>query len=219
MFTSAELGNALRGLMDLLQVPVILVLMLLIALTVIMLGTLAAELLLERVHMKAKLPALMDEIRAGEKPLGVIIDESGLLKRQKKALHELAAHPRATKSMRESLAVRLLHEEKQHYDLIVMITDITAKTAPMFGLLGTLIPLGPGIIALGRGDTYTLSTSLLTAFDTTAAGLVAAAVAFFISAVRKRWYANYMSALEMSMECMLEMLDTPEGKEGEADAA
>lgn len=39
----------------------------------------------------------------------------------------------------------------------------------MLGLLGTLIPLGPGIIALGQGDTQTLSTSLLTAFDTTIA--------------------------------------------------
>ena len=85
----------------------------------------------------------------------------------------------------------------------------------MFGLLGTLIPLGPGIIALGRGDTYTLSTSLLTAFDTTAAGLLAAAAAFVISAVRKRWYANYMSALEMAMECILEV--TKEEQEETAD--
>lgn len=217
MFTTAELSSGLRGMMDLLQGPVILVLMLLMALTVVLLGTLAAELILERIHMKAKLPALMDELRAGQRPMAEIIDGSGLLKRQRKALHELTAHPQVTGSMREALAVRLLHQEKQHYDLLVMLSDITAKVAPMFGLLGTLIPLGPGIIALGRGDTYTLSTSLLTAFDTTAAGLVAAAAAFFISAVRRRWYANYMSALEMSMECMLEMLASPEKKEGEAD--
>ena len=127
------------------------------------------------------------------------------MKRQKKALTELISHPDITPAMRESLAVRLLEEEKSHYSIIVMITDLIARLAPMFGLLGTLIPLGPGIIALGRGDTYTLSTSLLTAFDTTAAGLLAAAAAFLISAIRKKWYANYMSALEMSMECILEV--------------
>ena len=161
--------------------------------------------------MKAKMPKLADDLKSGERPIEEVIRDSGLLKRQKRALTELISHPDITPAMRESLAVRLLEEEKSHYNVIVLITDLIARLGPMFGLLGTLIPLGPGIIALGRGDTYTLSTSLLTAFDTTAAGLLAAAAAFVISAVRKRWYANYMSALEMSMECILEV--TKEGEE------
>ena len=69
---------------------------------------------------------------------------------------------------------------------------------------GTLIPLGPGIIALGQGDTYTLSTSLLTAFDTTVAGLVAAAFATVISTVRRGWYREYASILEAAAEMLLE---------------
>ena len=80
-----------------------------------------------------------------------------------------------------------MHEERSHYEKILKVSDIIARIAPMFGLLGTLIPLGPGIIALGQGDTYTLSTSLLTAFDTTVAGLISAAAAFIISAVRRSW--------------------------------
>lgn len=55
----------------------------------------------------------------------------------------------------------------------------------MLGLLGTLIPLGPGIIALGQGDTQTLSTSLLTAFDTTIAGLCAAAVCLVVTTLQQ----------------------------------
>jgi biopolymer transport protein ExbB/TolQ len=74
----------------------------------------------------------------------------------------------------------------------------------MFGLLGTLIPLGPGIIALGQGDTFTLSSSLLTAFDTTIAGLLAAAVATVVSALRKSWYKEYMSVLEVLSQCILD---------------
>ena len=205
MFSSTELSNALRAVTGAMQSPVIVILLIFIALAVVMAATLIAELFTERIHMKAKMPKLADDLKEGARPLEEIIKDSGLLKRQKKALVELISHPDITPQMRESMAVRLLEEEKAHYNIIVMITDLIARLAPMFGLLGTLIPLGPGIIALGRGDTYTLSTSLLTAFDTTAAGLLAAAVAVVISAVRKKWYANYMSALEMSMECILEV--------------
>ena len=79
-----------------------------------------------------------------------------------------------------------------------------AKIGPMLGLMGTLIPLGPGIIALGQGDTFTLSNSLLIAFDTTVAGLVCALIALVISTIRKIWYRNDMSILETLMECILE---------------
>lgn len=205
MFTSEELSSALRAVTGAMQTPVIIILFILLIITVIMTGTIIAEVFTERIHMKAKLPVLADKLEKNEQPFETIIEESGLLKRQKRALNELIGHPDLTPLMRESMAVRLLEEEKAHYNMTVMITDIVARLAPMFGLLGTLIPLGPGIIALGRGDTYTLSTSLMTAFDTTAAGLLAAALAFLISSIRKRWYLNYMSALEMSMECILEV--------------
>jgi hypothetical protein len=49
-----------------------------------------------------------------------------------------------------------------------------------------------------------LSTSLLIAFDTTAAGLSVAAVFMFISRIRKRWYADYLLALETGMRCLLQ---------------
>ena len=113
-----------------------------------------------------------------------------------------------TPAMRESLAAQLLFKERTHYDGLVKLSDLVARLGPMFGLLGTLIPLGPGIIALGRGDTFTLSQSLLTAFDTTIAGLIAAAVAFVVSAVRRKWYDTYMADLELVMECVLEVENT-----------
>ncbi len=210
MFSSTDLSSALRAVTDSMRWPVVFILLVLIALSVVMAGTLVAELFMERVRMKAKMPQLVDDIKLSDKPLADVIAGSGLLKRQKKALNELNSHPDITPAMRESLAVRLLEEERAHYNLIVMITDLTARIAPMFGLLGTLIPLGPGIIALGRGDTYTLSTSLLTAFNTTAVGLMAAAAAFIISEVRKRWYVNDMSALEMAMECILDVTGRPQ---------
>lgn len=204
---NANLSSALRAIASALQTPVIIVLLVLIAVTVVMVGTLIAELFTERCHMRAKLPELLSALQKKEATLEDVISGSGLLKRQKRALLTVCGEKKLTPLKRESLAAELLEEERAHYDLRTKITDIVMKLAPMFGLLGTLIPLGPGIIALGRGDTYTLSTSLLTAFDTTIAGLIAAAVATVVSAVRRRWYARYMGLLSSVMECLLEAME------------
>jgi biopolymer transport protein ExbB/TolQ len=205
MFSSENLSNALRAVSAALQTPVMIVLLLMLAITVIMLGTFIAELFTERLRMKARLPTLVDAIKTSVAPLEETVTKSGLLVRQKKPLLELTKHTGLTPPMREALAVRLIYAERERYETITKITDVITRIGPMFGLLGTLIPLGPGIIALGRGDTYTLSTSLLIAFDTTVAGLICSAVAFVVSTVRKKWYANYMATLELVMECVLEV--------------
>ena len=204
---NTSLNGALRAIASALETPVVVILLVLIAVTVVMLGTLIAELFTERLHMKAKLPALLNALEDKKAPLEKIISESGLLARQREALMTVCTQKGLSPLKLESLAGELLEEEKARYELRVKITDLVMKLGPIFGLLGTLIPLGPGIIALGRGDTYTLSTSLLTAFDTTIAGLIAAAAATVISLIRKRWYARYMGLLSSVMECLLEAMD------------
>ncbi|HHX14360.1 MAG TPA: MotA/TolQ/ExbB proton channel family protein [Clostridiales bacterium] len=201
---SETLNQALRTLAEALRSPVILLLLILCAVAVLMLGSLLAELFSERLRLKAKMPLLADAIKDPQRSLAETIADSGLLKRQRAALNELIAHPQLTPVMREALARRLLFQEQTRYDRLISVTDLTARLGPMLGLLGTLIPLGPGLIALGQGDTYTLSQSLLVAFDTTIAGLAAAALAYVISMVRRKWYENYMTLLEALMECILE---------------
>jgi biopolymer transport protein ExbB/TolQ len=198
------LSDTLRLIANALQTPVSIVLLALMAVAVFLLGSLFVELFTERVRLRAKLPELADKLKSGG-DIRETIQTSGLLRRQKLALLELTAHPTLTPVMLDALAVRLVKREREHYEGIVRISDIISRLGPMFGLLGTLIPLGPGLIALGRGDTLTLSQSMLTAFDTTIAGLISAAVAFVISAVRKQWYASYMASLEMVVECVLEV--------------
>lgn len=195
--------NILRAVASAMEIPVVICLLLL-AFSVFSLGWWLAELLGERRHMNTSLPRLLETMRGGEKPLPDCIAESGLLRRQKAALLELTRHLDFTPALRESLAANLLEKEQDHYDRILKCTELASKLGPMFGLLGTLIPLGPGIIALGQGDTYTLSTSLLTAFDTTIAGLIAAAVCLCVSTVRRRWYNGYMADLETLMDCVTE---------------
>lgn len=210
MFSATDFTNILRAIASALATPVNIILLLLMAMTIVLFGTLVAEGLTERLRLRVKLPNLVDQIRAQASPIEKIIDTSGLLKRQKRVLNELVSHPDLTPAMRESLAAQLLWKERAHYDHVVKLSDLVARLGPMFGLLGTLIPLGPGIIALGRGDTYTLSLSLLVAFDTTIAGLISAAAAFVISMIRKRWYGEYMAGLELVMECTLEQENAKE---------
>lgn len=146
----------------------------------------------------------MNETKTSEETKEAV-RKSRLLKRQRNALLELLSHPDITPLMRESLAARIVEEEQNVYSRRIRISDIIAKIGPILGLLGTLIPLGPGIIALGQGDTITLSSSLLTAFDTTILGLLSAGTAMVISTIRKSWYNNYMSVLETLAECILEV--------------
>jgi biopolymer transport protein ExbB/TolQ len=206
MFAGTVLTDMLRALASGLQTPVIAVLLILVATTIVMVGTLIGEGITERRHLKVKLPQLVDNIKKtdADGDIKEVINNSGLLKRQLHILLELVSHPELTDSMREALARRLIFEEQMHYNRITRITDLIVKLGPMLGLMGTLIPLGPGLIALGQGDTYTLSLSLLTAFDTTVTGLIVAAVSFVVSGIRKGWYENYMTATEAAAECLLE---------------
>ena len=183
--------------------PVIVLLIALTVLVVALLGMLIAEFFTERRYFKLSLPVLIDDLSTTDDPEAAI-SESALLWRQKKRLLELLKHPQASDAARESLAVNIVAQEQTLYDKRVKVTDLIAKVSPMLGLMGTLIPLGPGIAALEEGALDILSKSLLTAFDTTVLGLVVAAVALLISTIRKSWYVQYMAAFEAACECVLE---------------
>ena len=199
------LGKVLHSMTSVMQIPVVIILILFIAAILVAIGWIISEHLNEHKHMKVHLPRLLDEIRAGDRPIEETIEASGLLKTQKEALLEVTRHKEFNELMLESLAANLLEKEQERYDARLKPTDLLSKLGPMFGLLGTLIPLGPGIIALGQGDTMTLSQSLMTAFDTTIAGLIVAALAIVISTIRRGWYNSYMSVLETVMDCVVEM--------------
>lgn len=199
-----RIHDILRAVSGALEVPVVVLLVLFLLAAVALVGWLIAEYCTERRHLKVALPALMEQLRTAD-DREAVIEQSGLLRRQKDALLELLRHPDFTDATREALAVELLECEQARYDNIVKLSELLARLAPMLGLLGTLIPLGSGIIALGQGDTYTLSTSLLTAFDTTIAGLVAAAFAIVVSSIRRRWYREYGSLLEALCTEVLEL--------------
>ncbi len=74
--------------------------------------------------------------------------------------------------------------------------DLLARVGPMLGLMGTLIPLGPGLAALGRGELDVLAQAVTVAFNTTVLGLLAGILGFLIGRMRRRWYDAAMEQLE-----------------------
>lgn len=200
--------DILRVISSSLQVPTIIILIILIIVTIIMIGSIIAEYVSERRLLKDSITTLVDHLQGKSmEEMREIIYGAGLLRRQKAAAVQLIDRSAYPANTREALARQLIADEENRYARITRITDIIARVAPMFGLMGTLIPLGPGLIALAQGDTKTLSDSLLIAFDTTVAGLISAAISFVISSIRKGWYEQYMTGLETIMETILEEQD------------
>ncbi len=188
--------------------PTIAVVLLLITFIIFSIGSIIVEAFTERRHFRLIMPDFLNELdKASPEDISTVIETSALLKNQKRALLTLFKNGSLPEESRFALAKRLISKEEERYHRIISRTDYAAKAGPMLGLMGTLIPLGPGIVALGQGDTATLSSSLLVAFDTTTAGLACSLVSLVISMIRKRWYNDYMVALKACMSTALEKIE------------
>lgn len=78
--------------------------------------------------------------------------------------------------------------------------DFITRLSPMLGLMGTLIPLGPGLSALGDGELSVLTTAMTVAFDTTVMGLLGGIIGFVLGRLRRRWYDRLMEQLEQTSQ-------------------
>jgi biopolymer transport protein ExbB/TolQ len=203
-FIEALLHLGVSGLL----IPVLIVLLALVAFAIFCIASLLAEFFTERRHYKVNMPVIINDVFAADYgAVSDVIAKSALLKHQKRALLIVSNNMGLPADDLFALAKSEISLADDRFRRTVGRTDLISKVAPMFGLMCTLIPLGPGIVAMGSGDTTTLSSSLLTAFDGTVAGLVTAVVALFASRVRKRWYAQYLTALEALMTCVLQKAD------------
>lgn len=75
-------------------------------------------------------------------------------------------------------------------------TRVLVRFGPALGLMGTLIPLSPALAGLADGDVETLTENLRVAFGVTVAGLLVGAIAFTVSLMRDRLYAQDYSDVE-----------------------
>lgn len=205
--------GVLRGFASGLMYPVFLVLLLLIVFVVWALGALIVEYFTERRHFKATLPDAINALEdAPVADLNEVICSMQLLWTQKRALLLVANNGGLPEDALFSLAKGEVTTFEERYQRMVGRTDLLAKVAPMVGLMCTLIPLGPGIVAMGEGKLELLSSSLGVAFDGTVVGLVAAVLAMLISYLRRRWYGRYSASMEALMATLLEKIGLAKAK-------
>jgi len=73
---------------------------------------------------------------------------------------------------------------------------IVSRTAPMLGLIATMIPMGPALLALGDSDGAAVGKNMVAAFSSVILALLAASICFFILTVRRRWLLQDLRRLE-----------------------
>ncbi len=64
---------------------------------------------------------------------------------------------------------------------------IVSRVAPMLGLVATMIPMGPALIAVSQGDSLGMAQQLEVAFSAVITALMAASITFVVLLVKRRW--------------------------------
>ena len=203
------LTSALNVVSQSLQIPVIIFLLIFAVYSVITVGGLISEYSSrKKVPVKLIKDLIFSISRTKEiSEIEGIIKNAQIPKNQKRVLVNIARSGELKKDSREALAEKLIENEEDIIEKNLHKTDIITKIGPTLGLMGTLIPKGPGLAALGSGDVTTLSNAIIVAFDTTVVGIGAGAVAYFVSKVRRRWYEQYLSNLDALSKAVLDRLN------------
>lgn len=198
-------NDVLHAISQALMIPAEVILVCLLIITVILIGSLIVEAATERRFYREQTAKNVNAIHdADYGEVCDVIEGLHLLRSQKDALLMVARNMGLSDEELFSLAKVQLARLDDSHQRSVRRTDLITKVGPMMGLICTLIPLGPGIVAMGNGQVDQLSQSMLVAFDGTVSGLVAAVVAMFISNIRKRWYKQYALSMEAVMNSVVE---------------
>ncbi|UST56077.1 MotA/TolQ/ExbB proton channel family protein (plasmid) [Comamonadaceae bacterium OTU4NAUVB1] len=67
---------------------------------------------------------------------------------------------------------------------------LCSRVAPMLGLIATMIPMGPALVAVASGESQGVAQSLAPAFASVIVALASASITFVVYTVRRRWLMN-----------------------------
>ena len=206
-------GEFLTGSLDVisqsLTIPVLVILLVIVIITIITLGGVIAEYTSRRKVPVGTIRDLIYEINNAQSvdQLKSVISSAKIPKAQRKVLDEIASSETLGKDSREALARKLFEFEEEKTLSTLQKTDIITRIGPTLGLMGTLIPMGPGLAALGAGDINTLASSLTVAFNTTIVGIGSGALCYFIGKIRSGWYDRYLSDLDALIDAVLDRMN------------
>lgn len=206
---SEILSSSLHVIAQSLLIPVIIGLLLFMLYAIISFGGLISEYTGRIKYNVKEMEGVIRSISNPGSPEKVIsvVENSNMPQSYKEILINLASNSDLGEKSREALARKLIENEELKAAKSLEKTDMVTRLGPTLGLMGTLIPMGPGLAALGGGDIQGLSQAIIIAFDTTVVGLAAGGVAYVISKIRRRWYEENLSNMETLSEAVLEVLN------------
>lgn len=206
-------GEFLTGSLDVisqsLTIPVMVILLVIVIISIITLGGAIAEYTSRKKVPVGTIRDLIYDINAAESAdaLKNVISKAKIPKAQKKVLTEIASSEQLGEPSREALARKLFEFEEEKTLDSLKKTDIITRIGPTLGLMGTLIPMGPGLAALGAGDINTLASSLTVAFNTTIVGIGSGALCYVMGKIRSGWYDRYLSDLDALIDAVLDYMN------------
>ena len=180
--------------------PVLLALAVLVLVIIAYAGSFFAE-WLERVRLRSCPSQELPELLKTGKPTDAV---SHRVNQYMTALHQTlrvaADYETAVENLLQSTSLKLW----KSMDRLRMLV----RAAPSLGLIGTLIPMGTGLAALGHGDMTKLTTDLVIAFTTTVVGLAIGTAAFLFYTVRRRWIEEDVKNMELATELAMPQQET-----------
>jgi len=192
---SDAVNDGLSGLAESLRVPVSIAVAILLALLAFELGRLAIE---AWRRLKPRAPRLED---VAKRALNESDTVDKLARRAPSPLAEravqdlaAAAHSGDRDAVEHALADYELGVQRR-----LDRTRMLVRAGPALGLMGTLIPLAPGLSALGDGDFATLAGDLKVAFAATVLGILVGTGAFALTLIRTRLYTEDLASLERAV--------------------
>ncbi|MCB9554284.1 MAG: MotA/TolQ/ExbB proton channel family protein [Myxococcales bacterium] len=179
------LGAILLTVSSALLAPVMIALLALTAWATLQLGGLLAEAIDRRRRARYWRPLITE----------LLADPTRRLAPQDLTLAPRDPLARTLTAARPATAPKHLDDTQLTLERALAHLHLGLRLGPMLGLAGTLIPLGPALLALSAGDTDTLAHKLVVAFSTTVVGLLAGALCLIAHNTRQRWYTRDLSDL------------------------
>lgn len=188
-----DLGDALAEIATALRIPVLIAAVVLLLLCALEVGRFGVEYWRRRVRARGSDLRLLTAtaIAHPESAYACAYEAPGPIAAE--AVVEIATAPAADRGAETERALA-------RYELAVQRrldrTRLLVRAGPAVGLMGTLIPLAPGLAALSDGDVSALAENLRDAFGATVVGILVGTVAFALTLARTRMYTEDLAALE-----------------------
>jgi len=171
-----------------LLLPVIVLLLLVMVASLVSLGGLCSTYVVLLRERRCRRGAL-EKIRRGETLKGKL---SGSFGRHIAGLEE--------RKWDELECEKYLGELQLAYERELERARFISKTAPMLGLMGTLIPMGPALADLAGGRIENMAYNMQIAFATTVVGCLAAGISLLVYSVKRHCYTEEVTDLRYVLD-------------------